>query len=119
MSSCDFCGFVGQVKTVSVPDTQAILDLVLGAAWGPQEARMQAGIYFRYSSLPLAQVKCVMRTTIWQPIFNTRHSSKLESLSAIMLGGRDGRGSFNNLRDVKQRLVQLDEGRLKSPPVRQ
>jgi len=38
---CDFCGFLSQVK-----DTSVLPDYLLGGAWGPQQERMEAGIYF-------------------------------------------------------------------------
>ncbi len=45
---CDFCGYLAQVKTKGVkgqlPDSCPAQ--ILGAAWGPQQARMQAGIFF-------------------------------------------------------------------------
>lgn len=45
---CDFCGYLAQVKTKTVkgPLTNACPTLILGAAWGPQKARMDAGVYF-------------------------------------------------------------------------
>jgi type II restriction enzyme len=43
---CDFCGYLAQVKTKNVTDTAKLPKAVPGAAWGPQEERMQAGIYF-------------------------------------------------------------------------
>jgi type II restriction enzyme len=43
---CDFCGYVAQVKTTQVADIGVIPQRVLGAAWGPQKRRMDAGIYF-------------------------------------------------------------------------
>ena len=43
---CDFCGFLGQVKTKSVKDVNNLPTTILGAAWGPQKERMDAGIYF-------------------------------------------------------------------------
>lgn len=45
---CDFCGYLAQVKTKSIkgklPDECP--QRIMGAAWGPQSARMDAGIYF-------------------------------------------------------------------------
>ncbi len=41
---CDFCGGVSQVKTFS-KETAGLPGQILGAAWGPQKARMMAGIY--------------------------------------------------------------------------
>jgi len=43
---CDFCGYLGQVKASNVSDINHIPSTILGAAWGPQSARMEAGIYF-------------------------------------------------------------------------
>jgi hypothetical protein len=43
---CDFCGFLAQVKTSTVVSIDDIPRHVLGAAWGPQKERMEAGIYF-------------------------------------------------------------------------
>jgi Dam-replacing family len=43
---CDFCGYLGQVKAATVLDVNVLPRQVLGAAWGPQDERMRAGIYF-------------------------------------------------------------------------
>lgn len=43
---CDFCGFLGQVKTMTVPAVSPLPKKILGAAWGPQKERMDSGIYF-------------------------------------------------------------------------
>ena len=43
---CDFCGYLAQVKTHTVSDIEDFPKRVLGAAWGPQKERMDAGIYF-------------------------------------------------------------------------
>ncbi len=43
---CDFCGYLAQVKASTVSNIEKIPKTLLGAAWGPQEARMKAGIYF-------------------------------------------------------------------------
>ena len=43
---CDFCGYLAQVKTVSVADASVLPRSILGAAWKPQRERMKAGIYF-------------------------------------------------------------------------
>jgi len=42
---CDFCGYIAQVKSVQTNTTDKIPDSILGAAWGPQKERMDAGIY--------------------------------------------------------------------------
>jgi hypothetical protein len=43
---CDFCGYLAQVKTSTARDVATVPKQVLGAAWGPQKARMDASIYF-------------------------------------------------------------------------
>lgn len=43
---CDFCGYLAQVKCVSASNLENLPATVLGAAWAPQKARMNAGIYF-------------------------------------------------------------------------
>jgi hypothetical protein len=43
---CDFCGYLGQVKTTRVPDVKKLPKRLMGAAWGVQHERMDAGIYF-------------------------------------------------------------------------
>jgi len=43
---CDFCGFLGQVKSKNVKNVESIPKTILGAAWKPQKERMDAGIYF-------------------------------------------------------------------------
>ncbi len=43
---CDFCGYLAQVKAVTVSDISVLKDSVLGAAWIPQKERMDAGIFF-------------------------------------------------------------------------
>jgi type II restriction enzyme len=43
---CDFCGYLAQVKTVTVKSIDRAPTQILGAAWQPQRERMDAGIYF-------------------------------------------------------------------------
>jgi type II restriction enzyme len=44
---CDFWGFLAQVKTSTVTGSSlARPPRILGAAWAPQKARMDSGIYF-------------------------------------------------------------------------
>ncbi|MFB9297139.1 DpnI domain-containing protein [Kibdelosporangium philippinense] len=45
---CDFCGYLAQVKTKSVkgPLPSDCPTILPGSAWGPQQERMVAGIYF-------------------------------------------------------------------------
>lgn len=43
---CDFCGYLAQVKAATTTNVDVLPATVLGAAWGPQKARMDSGIYF-------------------------------------------------------------------------
>jgi hypothetical protein len=43
---CDFCGYLAQVKTTERGDLDALPRKLMGAAWAPQNERMEAGIYF-------------------------------------------------------------------------
>jgi type II restriction enzyme len=43
---CDFCGYLGQVKSKTVKSVDQLPKTILGAAWEPQRERMEAGIYF-------------------------------------------------------------------------
>lgn len=43
---CDFCGYLAQVKAARVKNIEKLPKQLLGAAWGPQHARMKTGIYF-------------------------------------------------------------------------
>lgn len=45
---CDFCGYLAQVKTKTItgPLPDEATGKIPGAAWGPQQERMAAGIYF-------------------------------------------------------------------------
>ncbi|TMJ14753.1 MAG: hypothetical protein E6G94_08825 [Alphaproteobacteria bacterium] len=43
---CDFCGYLAQVKASTSKDGKTPPKRLLGAAWGPQRQRMNAGIYF-------------------------------------------------------------------------
>lgn len=43
---CDFCGYLAQVKSMTVKSPELIPKRVLGAAWKPQLERMEASIYF-------------------------------------------------------------------------
>ncbi len=43
---CDFCGYLAQVKSTTVSDSETLPISILGAAWQPQKRRMDASIYF-------------------------------------------------------------------------
>lgn len=43
---CDFCGYLAQVKTTTQENVDELPRSLLGAAWGPMNQRMVAGIFF-------------------------------------------------------------------------
>jgi hypothetical protein len=43
----DFGGYLAQVKATTTTDINSVPMQILGAAWGPQKQRMDAGIYTR------------------------------------------------------------------------
>ena len=43
---CDFCGYLAQVKATTVKSLSIFPRHILGAAWKPQEERMDAAIFF-------------------------------------------------------------------------
>lgn len=56
---CDFCGFLGQVKSKRVRSKEEKLNVVLGAAWKPQKERLDAGIYHSLFVVKLVKEKPV------------------------------------------------------------
>jgi type II restriction enzyme len=54
---CDFCGFLGQVKSVNVKNKKEKLRTILGAAWKPQSERMKAGVYHSVFIVKLVEGK--------------------------------------------------------------
>jgi len=55
---CDFCGFLAQVKACTSTNVDVLPRSILGAAWEPQKARMDAAIYFPlYVVLATADLK--------------------------------------------------------------
>ncbi len=42
---CDFCGYVAQVKASTAAAVDVLPKTILGAAWGVQKERLDAGIY--------------------------------------------------------------------------
>lgn len=105
---CDFCGYLAQVKTTRVADPTSPPDNVLGAAWGPQKDRMDAGIYF-----PLFIVT-VAKTGKGEAIFylpaDLQDPDIFEPRKPL---GPDARragwqGFYYRLAHIKDRLVRLD-----------
>ena len=112
---CDFCGYLAQVKAHTCRRGLAAPATLLGAAWGPQEARMEAGIYFplflvlvtpqqdRFSILYLSAD--LQPKTLFLPRNKLRETAR-----------RAGwQGFLYDLAAVGDRLVRVAEGRI---PVR-
>ena len=104
---CDFCGYLAQVKATRVADIDVVPSRVLGAAWGPQQGRMAASIYF-----PLFLV-LVSETTLEQAIFYLPADLQTEEMFQPRKPlGPDARragwqGFVYDLRQTKDRFVRL------------
>jgi hypothetical protein len=88
---CDFRGYLAQVKAVTVRDIEVVPDDVLGAAWGPQQERMAAAIYF-----PLFWFWCRganTQSSIYRRTCKYAKCSNLDHPFRGKLGERDGKGS--------------------------
>jgi hypothetical protein len=42
---CDFCGYLSQVKSITVKNVDILPKTILGAAWGVQKERLESGVY--------------------------------------------------------------------------
>jgi Dam-replacing family len=109
---CDFCGYLAQVKASTSADGETPPRLLLGAAWGPQQARMEAGIYF-----PLFLVLVAPRLGIYSIHFLPADLQPPElflpraplSETARRAGWQ---GFYYDLGSVRDRLVRLAGARL-------
>jgi type II restriction enzyme len=110
---CDFCGYLGQVKAHTCRSTALVPPpKLLGAAWGPQQARMQAGIYF-----PLFLVLVTPQQDRFAILYL---SADLQTPDLFLprnklseAARRAGWQGFHyDLASVADRLVQLTEGPL-------
>jgi hypothetical protein len=113
---CDFCGFLGQVKATSVRDVTVLPKSVLGAAWGPQRDRMQAGIYFPLflvlRSPAVAAVYYLSADLQTPEMFKERAPL---SATARRAGWQ---GFFYDLSSVRDRFVRLTPDDLPAPSPR-
>jgi type II restriction enzyme len=109
---CDFCGYLAQVKASTSPDGRTPPRLLLGAAWGPQKARMDAGIYFPLflvlvaPPLSLFSIHYLSADLQSPDLFLPRTPL---SASARRAGWQ---GFHYSLASVRDRLVLVAEGRL-------
>ena len=109
---CDFCGYLAQVKASTSRDGKTPPKRLLGAAWGPQRQRMDAGIYF-----PLFLVLVTPK----QDLFSIHYlSADLQSEDLFEVrkplsvnAGRAGWQGFNyDLEAAGPRLIFVTEGRI-------
>lgn len=110
---CDFCGYLAQVKAKSSRDASTIPPVINGAAWGPQQARMQAGIYF---PLFLVLVAAELgRFSIHYLSADLQSEEMFLERPPLGPGARkEGWTGFRyNLAPVRDRFVLVAEGRLK------
>jgi hypothetical protein len=104
---CDFCGYLAQVKAAKVTNIETIPNEILGAAWGPQRARMDAAIYF-----PLFLVLAVTplkQFSIFYLSADLQTEAMFESRTPLSAEARRAgwQGFKYNLRNVKRSFVRL------------
>lgn len=104
---CDFCGYLAQVKTSTVADITQVPDKILGAAWGPQKERMDAGIFFplflvlKHKAKPDSAVFYLSADLQTREMFRPRNPL---SKTARRAGWQ---GFLYDLRDLKDAFVRL------------
>jgi type II restriction enzyme len=109
---CDFCGYLGQVKGHSCADGATPPPKLLGAAWSPQQQRMEAGIYFPLFLVLVANklgrfsIHYLSADLQTPELFLQREPLKATARKPGWQGFR------YNLDVVRDRLVLLAEGRL-------
>jgi hypothetical protein len=102
---CDFCGYLGQVKAATVKNVNKVPDVVLGAAWKPQNERMDAGIYF---SLFLVLVSGTKRAIYYIPSdFQDRKLFKPRQPLSQTARRAGWQGFIYDLKAIKQLIVRL------------
>lgn len=112
---CDFCGYLAQVKAKGSADGVTPPPVIPGAAWGPQQERMQAGIYF---PLFLVLVAAELgRFSIHYLSADLQSPELFVEREPLGPGAKkEGWKGFRyNLGSVRDRLVRVAEGRI---PVR-
>jgi hypothetical protein len=104
---CDFCGYLAEVKASTTNNLAVVPPRILGAAWGPQKARMEAAIYF-----PLFLVLVQKGTRAYAIYFLSADLQMPEMFSPRNPLSANARragwqGFVYNLEPVRQRLVRL------------
>ena len=109
---CDFCGYLGQVKAHSCADDETPPAKLLGAAWGPQRQRMEAGIYFPLFLVLVAQEAGRFSIHYLSADLQTLEMF-LERTPLRETARRAGWQGFHyNLGTLRDRLILLVEGKL-------
>jgi type II restriction enzyme len=109
---CDFCGYLAQVKAHTCADGLTPPARLLGAAWGPQRERMEAGIYFPLFLVLVARAGDQFSIHYLSADLQTPElflKRKPLSESAKRAGWQGFHYHLDSLRD---RLIPIAEGRL-------
>jgi hypothetical protein len=103
---CDFCGYLGQVKSVTVKDVNAMPKTILGAAWGPQKERMESGIYF---PLFLVLVDANRKYSIFYLPADVQQPTMFRPRTPLSITAKRAgwQGFVYDLRNAQSRLVRL------------
>jgi len=112
---CDFCGYLAQVKASSSSDGSTPPRLLLGAAWGPQKQRMDAGIYFPLFLVLVAPGLGRFSIHYLPADLQTPELFLMRPPLSETARRAGWQGFYYDLGSVRDRLVLLAEGRL---PVR-
>lgn len=103
---CDFCGYLGQVKASAATRLDVVPKTILGAAWGPQNERMQAAIYF---SLFLVLVDDAWRYSIYYLAADLQTPAMFKPRKPLSETARRAgwQGFVYDLDAVKERIVRI------------
>lgn len=109
---CDFCGYLAQVKASTSKDGRTPPKRLLGAAWGPQKKRMDAGIYFPLFLVLVTPARD--RFSIHYLSADLQTVDLFEERKPLSVNARRaGWQGFNyKLDTAKERLILLSEGTL-------
>jgi type II restriction enzyme len=109
---CNFCGYLAQVKAHSCADGATPPPKLLGAAWGPQRRRMEAGIYFPLFLVLVARERGRFSIHYLSADLQTP-ALFLERKPLSETARRAGWQGFHyDLGSVRDRVILLVEGRL-------
>ena len=105
---CDFCGYLAQVKTSNVLQTNQIPKKVLGAAWGPQKVRMDAGIYFPLFLVLVNKIQSKDFSIFYLPADLQEPQLFIPRKKLSKLAKRAGwQGFYYDLEKIEGKLVRL------------